>query len=79
MRPKLNIIIFELMRCVALRDNTPYGFYVIAFVKLVSYTQSVEPLAVLILVIASQATLLGRQEITVESLYLSSNLSCDRN
>ena len=28
---------------------------------------------------SSQATLLGRQEITVESLYLSSNLSCDRN
>ncbi|MEH2301996.1 DNA adenine methylase [Nostoc sp.] len=29
--------------------------------------------------LSSQATLLGRQEITVESLYLSSNLSCDRN
>ncbi len=28
---------------------------------------------------SSQATLLGRQEITVESLYLSSSLSCDRN
>ncbi|MEH2119875.1 DNA adenine methylase [Nostoc sp.] len=28
---------------------------------------------------SSQATLLGRQEITVESLYLSSNLSGDRN
>ncbi|MEH2312336.1 MAG: DNA adenine methylase [Nostoc sp.] len=28
---------------------------------------------------SSQATLLGRQEITVESLYLSPNLSCERN
>ncbi|MEH1889434.1 MAG: DNA adenine methylase [Nostoc sp.] len=28
---------------------------------------------------SSQATLLGRQEITVESLYFSSNFSCDRN